>query len=238
MDGAVGQRGDEHPAAIPHQQPRQVRQHERLAGPRRPLDQVQQVGGVRHGHRFHLAFVQAAVAQHFPGALVAGKIDLGSERPLDQRQDDRASALGIGNGIERIQIERAGIEPVLVHDPAVQLLGEKIFISPDQAGFQVGLAIVLQFAVLSIFISGIPTVQHDQVALAEARVVGRAGQADDAVLHVLDVQPFDRPAPGDAFLQRARPLAGKLLKLGFRFILDELAKAEEKFGGGLGHGPS
>ena len=86
-----------------------------------------------------------------------------------------------------------------------------------------------------VFIPGISAVQDDQVALAEARIVGDTSQPDNTVLHVLDVQPFNSPTARNPFAQRIRPLAGKLSKLGFSFILDKLAKTLKKFVGGLGH---
>ena len=54
---------------------------------------------------------------------------------------------------------------------------------------------------LGILILGITTVQENQIPFTKAGIVGCADQSGDAILKMSYMQPFNSPAPSNAFLQ-------------------------------------
>ena len=118
VDRPVGQGGDQHPVAVSHQHAGQVRQHESFSGSWRPLDQVGQVGGIGVRQGFALGVVQPFGLSSFPGAFVAGVIDIGGQFTGYQRQNEFPPAQGIADLIEGIEEHAAQIEHTLIGNPA------------------------------------------------------------------------------------------------------------------------
>lgn len=87
VDRPVGQRRDQDALAFFGQEPDDVRQHQGLARPRWPLDQVHQVCCVRLGHGLGLALVQTGGGSRLLPTLVAGIVYGGSDVPQNQWQD-------------------------------------------------------------------------------------------------------------------------------------------------------
>jgi hypothetical protein len=63
VDGAVGERGEQHPLALPHQLPHQACERVGFAGARRALDQMEALGRQAHRDRIDLRIVHAGVLQ-------------------------------------------------------------------------------------------------------------------------------------------------------------------------------
>src|SRR5215211_8988306 len=105
--------------------------HQGLACSWWTLNKVEQICRVRQCHRLDLAFIEISILQFLAGALVAGIIYFWCEGILKQGQDRGSSQLRIGNGVQSIKIKWAGVEPILVHDPAFRSINEEIFVAAD-----------------------------------------------------------------------------------------------------------